>query len=306
MAALLNKLKRSFRYSFWNFFDNIFTFLAINWLWFIIHLCLYHLVRFSVDNHSVQAMGEFSWADNFFWFPYFSNELSFFSFFFSDYFQPGLLNQTSVLLIKNLHDVMLFCIVCFFSPFSLSVWKLNTKISNKRANRLADFFTESYHQIFNSVKYLVIGGSLISFCYINIIFYQRVFANFAIITYAFIIIMLVLELLLLSCFMWSIPIMLNENKKILPAIKRSYLFFIKFLPSTSWLFLLFFSFMLGLQLKLFPNWLIIALLFFYPTFGGQFLNELYLTLAEHLGLTRVMEEKRGVSDFFSFKKRIAK
>lgn len=278
-------LKRSFRYSFWNFFDSSLVFLTINLLWFVIHFFLFELIHFFIN-----PVAEFTFSSfGFFFFP---NETSLFSsLFFDYYFNNGLLKEADILLIKRIHEVMLLAIIYFFSPFSLSIWKLNGKASHKKPITIKSFFVESYRQAFRSTKLLAISSFLIIFCYINIIFYQSVFASFPVITYAFIAAMLFLELLMLICFVGSTFIIINEDKKIVPAIKRSYLFFVKFLPSTSLPFLIFFSVLVGMQLGWFSSWIIVAGLFCYPSFFGQFLNEHYLTSAEHFGLVRTIKEK---------------
>lgn len=204
--------------------------------------------------------------------------------------------------VRDFHQFAIFGSFLFFSPFSLAIWRLNAVISRSKSPSIGYFFIESFRQIPKSVMFIILVSLLLGFCSINISFYQNAFATLPIMAYLITFSILFLELFTFMCFLQAMPIMINENKKIIPSLKRSYLFIIHCFPSTCLLFLFFWIILSVIYYELFSIPGLTLMFFIYPAFWGQFMNENYLTSAEYFGLSRITEEKRSIKKWFFPKK----
>ena len=283
---MLKNLRRSLKYSFWNSVDNFWPLLGVNFLWVLVHVIpVYLLVSFTSERTlSEENLGFFRGAD---FFSFISNYLLA-SFPFILQFEAEMTEFT-----KNFHQLTFWGVLFFSSPFSLAVWKLNADLGNRRALNIKKFFTEAYRQIPRSALFIVLGSLFILFCFININFYQKVFNGLPLLVHLFVFSILFLELFFFMCFLQAMPVLMNEDKKMIACFKRSYLFLIHFLPSASVLFLSFWGVLLLTYWQLVPSLSFVLVFFLYPAFWGQFMNEHYLTSAEAFGLARPVEEKRS-------------
>ena len=285
-------VKTSLKYSFWNCVDNLFTLFVVNLIWFAIHFIPIYL-------YSLQPIvGEFKTdlPDLFdlFGLLHFVSKVES-----NDSLNLLVLSLGAerVDLIREGHKMLLFAVFFLFSPFSLSVWALNASIGKKQLPRIRDFFIESYKQGFRSILFLLIGLLLVISSYINIRFYQNLFSHTKFVSYIFGLGILTLELLFFSGFLQIIPMLMNKEKKTILALKRAYWLLIRLLPSTIMLLFSYLAILLLVKWHLVPGLDFILMLFFYPAFWGQFMNEHYLTSTEIFGFKRQTEERRSFKDF---------